>query len=114
MTAEPGTQVVPDSPVVAQAAALRKRAAGPAPARFHKLEEGEHTTVALVVEDTPVEHYIAAARDPARFHKLAERHRPAAVARPVLLSKGPAEGRRVPFDRHPARWGLDRLALVRL
>ena len=45
-------------------------------------------------------------------HRLVERCRRAAEERPVLLSMGPAEGRRVPSGRRRARSGLDRLVLL--
>jgi hypothetical protein len=90
--------------VAALLAGLRKRAAGPAPARIHRLEEEHRPAAAVIVHRRPVEHCIAVERRPVRLHKLVARRRPAAV-RPVLLSKGPAEGRR-------ARLGLDRLVLL--
>ena len=94
---------------------LRKGAAGPAPVRFHKRGEGEHKPAALVaVVRKPAAHCSAAEPGQARFHRLVERYRQAAVVRPVLSSKGPAEGRRVPSGRRRAHWGLDRLVLLSL
>jgi len=82
-----------------RAAALHKRAAVPEGLRTPA--EEEHKAAAVAALRTRVEHYIAAVRRPVRAHKLVERRRQAAVVRPVLLNKAPAE----------ERWGLAPLLL---
>jgi len=75
-----------------------------APALLRTREEENRPAAALPVERTlAVELHTAVEPHPVRFHRLVERRRRAA-ARPVLPSKGPAEGR-----RH-----LDRLVLLLL
>jgi hypothetical protein len=98
VAAEPSDNLEAHRKLGAQEVGLRKQAADPAQVRFRTPEEADRRAVVQQV----------------LLRTTAEGYRLAAEVRPVLLSKGPAEERRVPSDRRRARSGLDRLVLLLL